>query len=173
MKFCPDCGNNIEGMKFCTECGYKVESVQQQETIESSVSNASPMGHEKLNEEKTIMEFSTYLFGMEDKKKSFGKGIDLSFPRENYTLTNQRVLIEKQGLTKKRSDIELIDIKKVDVKQGMKEKLMGVGDIVLELEEGTETVMKRLKDPFAIKDSIRKEVKLIKLQNNIEFRMDL
>lgn len=26
MKFCPECGNNIEGMKFCSECGYKISS---------------------------------------------------------------------------------------------------------------------------------------------------
>lgn len=25
MKFCPECGNNVEGQKFCSECGFKIE----------------------------------------------------------------------------------------------------------------------------------------------------
>jgi DNA-directed RNA polymerase subunit M/transcription elongation factor TFIIS len=25
MKFCPECGNHVEGQKFCSECGFKIE----------------------------------------------------------------------------------------------------------------------------------------------------
>ncbi len=25
MKFCPECGNNVDGAKFCSECGFKIE----------------------------------------------------------------------------------------------------------------------------------------------------
>lgn len=175
MKFCPECGNGIDGMKFCGECGYKVEAADQgaAATAPAPTQTSSQLGHEKLNEEKTLLEFSTYLFGMEDKKKSLGKGIDLSLPRENYKLTNQRLLIEKQGITKKRDEIELVDINKIEVKQGLKEKMMGAGDINLDLEDGSTRTLKRIKEPFEIKDKIRKEVKLVKLRNNIEFRMDL
>jgi len=162
MKFCPECGNNIEGAKFCAECGYKVGGA-----VTSAESKTSD-----LTKEDTILEFSTFLFGMEDKKASVAKGIDLSLPRENYTLTNQRLLIEKQKLTTSRDEIELTDISKIDVKQGLKDKVMGVGDITIETASGS-TVLKRIKSPFDIKDAIRKAVKDCTLRNNIEYRLDL
>ena len=162
MKFCPECGNNIEGAKFCAECGYKVGGA-----VTSAESKTSD-----LTKEDTILEFSTFLFGMEDKKASVAKGIDLSLPRENYTLTNQRLLIEKQKLTTSRDEIELTDITKIDVKQGLKDKVMGVGDIMIETASGA-TVLKRIKSPFDIKDAIRKAVKDCTLRNNIEYRLDL
>jgi len=117
MKFCPECGNNIEGAKFCAECGYKVGG--------AATSSAATKTNDLMKED-TILEFSTFLFGMEDKKASVAKGIDLSLPRENYTLTNQRLMIEKQKLTTSRDEIELTDISKVDVKQGLKDKVMDV-----------------------------------------------
>lgn len=162
MKFCPECGNNIEGAKFCAECGYKVGG---------AVTSAEAKTND-LTKEDTILEFSTFLFGMEDKKASVAKGIDLSLPRENYTLTNQRLLIEKQKLTTSRDEIELTDISKIDVKQGLKDKVMGVGDITIETASGA-TVLKRIKSPFDIKDAIRKAVKDCTLRNNIEYRLDL
>ena len=162
MKFCPECGNNIEGAKFCAECGYKVGGA-----VTSAETKTSD-----LTKEDTILEFSTFLFGMEDKKASVAKGIDLSLPRENYTLTNQRLLIEKQKLTTSRDEIELTDISKIDVKQGLKDKVMGVGDITIETASGA-TVLKRIKSPFDVKDAIRKAVKECTLRNNIEYRLDL
>lgn len=164
MKFCPECGNNIEGAKFCPECGYKVGG---------AANNSAAAKTADLMQENTLLEFSTFLFGMEDKKASVAKGIDLSLPRENYTLTNQRLLIEKQKLTTSRDEIELTDISKIDVKQGLKEKVMGVGDITIETTDGAVTVLKRIKSPFDIKDTIRKAVKDCTLRNNIEYRLDL
>lgn len=164
MKFCPECGNNIEGAKFCPECGYKVGGAANNSAAEKTAD---------LMKEDTLLEFSTFLFGMEDKKASVAKGIDLSLPRENYTLTNQRLLIEKQKLTTSRNEIELPEITKIDVKQGLKEKVMGVGDITIETSDKSNTILKRIKNPFEIKDAIRKAVKDCTLRNNIEYRLDL
>ena len=61
MKFCPECGNNIEGMKFCSNCGFRVDG--------GSTTDAGNK-HESLNKEETIVTFSTHLFGMEDKKQN-------------------------------------------------------------------------------------------------------
>lgn len=164
MKFCPECGNNIEGAKFCAECGYKVGGAANNSAAEKTAD---------LMKEDTLLEFSTFLFGMEDKKANIAKGIDLSLPRENYTLTYQRLLIEKQKLTTSRNEIELPEITKIDVKQGLKEKVMGVGDITIETSDNSNTILKRIKNPFEIKDAIRKAVKACTLRNNIEYRLDL
>lgn len=34
MKFCPECGSNIENMKFCSECGFEVNVGEQPSKIE-------------------------------------------------------------------------------------------------------------------------------------------
>lgn len=170
MKFCPECGAKVEGMKFCPECGFKINEGTK-ETPEKASPDLSTL--EKINQEKTILEFSTFLFGMEDKKASVAKGIDLSLPRENYTLTNQRIIIEKQKVMTSRREIELMDIAKVEVKQGIKEKIMGVGDIEIELNDREIVTFHRIKNPFDIKDVIRKEVQNCKLKNNTDYRMNL
>ena len=39
MKFCPECGNPVEGYKFCPNCGY---SIANQETVEQPQSTEQP-----------------------------------------------------------------------------------------------------------------------------------
>ena len=39
MKFCPECGNPVEGYKFCPNCGY---SIANQETLEQPQSTEQP-----------------------------------------------------------------------------------------------------------------------------------
>lgn len=164
MKFCPECGNNIEGMKFCSNCGFKVDG---------GITTDAGNKHESLNKEKTITTFSTHLFGMEDKKQNIGGKIDLSLPRVNYTLTNQRILLERKNLTTKREEIELGDIIKIDVKQGLKEKVLKIGHIVLNLNDGREVMFKQLQNPYEIKDQIRAATQNYQTRSKIDYRVDL
>lgn len=164
MKFCPECGNNIEGMKFCSNCGYKVDG---------GGADTASNKHESLNKEETITTFSTHLFGMEDKKQTIGGKVDLSLPRVNYTLTNQRILLERKNLTTKREEIELGDIVKIDVKQGLKEKVLKIGHIVLNLNDGREVVFKQLQNPYEIKDQIRAATQNYQTRSKIDYRVDL
>lgn len=161
MKFCPDCGTNVENMKFCPECGFKIgDSVPSKQEV--TISD---------NAEETILEFSTYLFGLEGKKKGF-----VNMPTENYKLTNERLLIEKQGVvSKNRDEIELYSVKDIVVDQGIKDKLMKVGDIkIIGSDESTPTIiLKRIKDPNEVKESIRRAVMNARKEVGISYRRDI
>lgn len=166
MKFCPECGTKIEGLKFCPECGKKL-SEEQSTVVESTINSTS---------EKTLLEFSTFMFGLEDKKKNIAKGIDLSLPQYNYTLTTERLFILKKGyIGAKKEEIELYKIKDVIVKQGIKDKILGIGSIELfSVDESTSVlVLKQLKNPEEIKESIRSAVKTAKSNLNIGYRQEI
>lgn len=170
MKFCPDCGNNIEGMKFCTECGYKVNSdvaVKIQEPTQEVVTN---------NSEQELLKFSTYMFGLENKKAKVGGKFDLSVPQFNYTVTTERLIIEKQGVvSKNRDDVELYKIKDINVKQGLKEKMMKVGDIeIISIDKSDPVVtLKRIHNPLDVKETLRSAVRDSKKDMKVSYREDL
>lgn len=169
MKFCPECGTKVEGMKFCPECGYKVavaESSQiQPQKQETNVTE---------QEEKVILEFSTFMFGIDEKMKE--KGIDKIPNKENYTLTTERLLIEKQGVIgSKREEIELYTVKDINVKQSMKDKIMKVGDIeIISADESTPNILlKRIKEPYEVKEQIRRAVINAKKNMGVQFRTNI
>ncbi|TKC15917.1 PH domain-containing protein [Robertmurraya kyonggiensis] len=169
MKFCPECGTKAEGMKFCPECGYKLGEVAAAATV--PVETVQPT----QNEEQTIAEYQTYMFGMENKKSSIGK-FELSVPQFKYILTSQRLLIEKVGvMSKKRDEIELYKVNDIVVSQGLKDKIAGVGDIeVLSSDSSLPTLtLKRIKNPYDVKEAIRKAVMSRKDSMNISYRQEI
>lgn len=166
MKFCPECGNNIEGKKFCSECGYKVDG--------STVAVATAT--QETSGEKELLKFSTYMFGMENQKASIGGKFDVSLPKENYIITSERLIIEKQGVvSKKREEIELYTIKDINVKQGMKERLLKIGDVeVISRDLSTPTViLKRIQDPATVRETLRAAIRDLKKTMNVSYREEL
>lgn len=160
MKFCPECGANVEGMQFCGSCGTKVGAVAATSTPAAST-----------NEEKTVLEFSTYLYGMEGKKAGF-----MSMPQENYTLTNERLIIEKQGMmSKKKDDIELFKINDIEIEHKMKDKMMGVGDVIVTSSDASHPrlVMKRIKNPLEVRETLRNHVKAAKKEAGVTYRAEV
>ena len=168
MKFCPECGNNIEGQKFCSECGFRVEGSSPVEEVVEVV--------EDTNNEKEILKFSTYLFGIDDQKVNLGGKFDLSIPRMNYILTDERLIIENQKLvTKKRDDIDLHLIRDVVLQQKMREKLMKVGDLkIISVDESTPIfIIKRIHEPEKIREHIRKAMRQAKKDIGVTYRQEL
>lgn len=149
MKFCPECGTKIEGMKFCPECGFK----------NGSEAPDTPQTTNKAQSaEQVLLEFSTYLYGMEGKKKNVVGNIDISVPQFKYTLTSERLLIEKRGLVSaKKEEIELYKINDIEVRQGVAEKLQKIGDIeIVSSDPSTPSItLKKIRDPFDVKETIR------------------
>lgn len=169
MKFCPECGSKVEGLKFCPECGNKLAEMQQTVT---TVGAAEP----QTNEEHTVLEFSTYMFGLEGKKKNIIGNIDLSLPQYNYTLTNERLLINKKGyVSAKKEEIELYKIKDVSVKQGIKDKLLGIGNIeLISVDESTPLILiRQIQNPENIKETIRSTIKTAKDSMNILYNQKI
>ncbi|CZQ83573.1 Hypothetical protein Tpal_462 [Trichococcus palustris] len=168
MKFCPECGNNIEGAKFCPECGYKVGG--------STTSAAATVEPVKEHGEKELLTFSTYMFGMENQKANIGGKFDISMPKENYTITSERLIIEKQGVvSKKREEIELFTIKDINVKQGLKEKVLKIGDVeIISKDSSTPVlVLRRVQDPAHVREVLRAAVRDLKKSMNVSYREEL
>lgn len=167
MKFCPECGNNIEGMKFCPECGYKVQGVPTSTQSTPETSNSS---------EKIIMEFNTFMFGLEGKKQSLTKNIDLSIPQMHYTLTNQRLIIEKLGVaSSNKQEINLIRVNDVSYKQGLKDKVLGIGNVTVYSTDPSspEILIKQIKEPENVKEAIRSSALKAKENSNVQYRQDI
>lgn len=170
MKFCPECGTKAEGMKFCPECGHELGGAA--EEVAATVFTESKPAQ---TEESTILEFQTHMFGMENKKSSIGK-FELSVPQYKYTLTSERLLLDKVGMmTKKREEIELYKVKDITVNQGLKDKLAGVGDLEIISSDVTTPALtlKRIKNPNEVKEAIRRAVMDLKNNMNFNYRQDV
>ena len=159
MKFCPECGTNVEGMQFCGNCGHKIGVAAA--TADPTITSG----------ESRVLEFSTYMYGMEGKKAGF-----MSVPQENYTLTTERLIIEKQGMmSKKKDDIELFKINDIEVEQKMKDKMLGVGDVIVTSSDASHPrlVMKRIKNPVEIRETLRNQVKAAKKEAGVTYRTEV
>lgn len=122
-------------------------------------------------EEKTLLEFETYMFGIRGNRDGF-----LKIPQEYYELTTERLRITKQGMiTETRDDIELFKIKDITVHQKMKDKLMDVGDIeIISADESSpKIVLKRIKSPHEVREQIRAAAKKAREAAGVTFRFDL
>lgn len=162
MKFCPECGNNVEGMKFCSNCGKPVSTAESTPTQE--------IQSEQENE-RILLEFSTYMFGLEGQKKGF-----VNIPTYNYTLTTERLLIEKQGvITSKKDELELYKVKDIIVHQKLKDKMMKIGDIeIISADESTPKLMlRRIKEPYEVKEVIRAAVKTARKAAGVSIRQEI
>lgn len=123
------------------------------------------------NEEKTLLVFETHLFGIKGNRDGF-----LKIPKEHYELTNERLKINKQGIiTQTRGDIELFKIKDMAVKQGLKDKAMGIGDIeiISSDESDPNIILKKIKDPHDVREQIRNAVKVAKEKVGVTYRHDI
>lgn len=202
MKFCPECGTKIEGMKFCPECGYKVGELQVPEYEATPVPNQvapydapAPPQHQRsqvhdqllvdqnyqsssgIDNEQHILDFQTYVFGLEDKKQNVGGKVDLSIPITKYTLTTERLIIERKSAvsalsSKGHEEINVEDISEINVKRGLTDRVAGTGDIHL-VVAGKKMVLKNILDSDNVKDAIRsasgKRKKFLEAQGKVQY----
>lgn len=166
VKFCPECGSNVEGMKFCGNCG---TTINQEGSAAVATETAPPAA--SANEEQALLKFSTYMYGLEGKADSF-----VNIPQMHYELTTERLKMIKQGMvSKKQDEMELYKVKDILVHQKMKDKLMKVGDIeVLSADESTPSLlMKRIKNPQDVKEAIRNAAKAAKKEAGVAYRHNI
>jgi uncharacterized membrane protein YdbT with pleckstrin-like domain len=89
-----------------------------------------------------------------------------------YKLTNERVIIQSGLLSKKQEEIELYKVKDIKVSQSMKERVMKIGQIELVSVDPTTPVyiLKDVKNPNELKETIRLSVKEAKRESGVSFR---
>lgn len=124
-----------------------------------------------MSNEKTLLTFETHLFGIKGNKEGFMK-----IPKDYYELTTERLKITKQGvMTATKSDIELYKIKDTSVKQGIKEKVMDIGDIeIISSDESDPRItLKKIKSPHDVREKIRSAAKDARDRVGVTYRQDI
>ena len=107
------------------------------------------------------------VLSVRESKRSFGPlWIFLSFlmlglpflGRQRITVTNERIRLEEGFWTKVRDDIEIFRIRDVVVKQNLYQRMVGIGEIVIQSMEGRVSEQHNLRgvpDPVNVSETIR------------------
>ena len=79
----------------------------------------------------------------------------LSWRGKNYQLTNQRVVVQKGILRRKRSSIQYPKIQDIDISQGIIDRIISAGDIeIYGGHEYTNIVLENIPNPREVEDMI-------------------
>jgi hypothetical protein len=94
---------------------------------------------------------------------------------EHYRVTTERVRILTGLLGRNHEDIELARVKDVDWKQGLSERMLGIGDILLNTADATrpQAVLRNVKHPEQVHEIIRRAVLEVRKKYHIIFEQEL
>lgn len=81
-----------------------------------------------------------------------------------YRLTNQRLFISQGIVSRTHSEVELVRVDDVTVRQGLVQRAFNVGDVVLATTDANESAIEILgvDDPMPLKETIRAEVRRLR-----------
>ena len=91
---------------------------------------------------------------------------------ENYTITSERIKITKGLLARNVENFELIRIQDIDYKQGVTERMVGVGDINIRGQDASEPkiVLRNVSHPEDVYDVLRKAWMDARKRYGLQFR---
>ncbi|MEG0549783.1 MAG: zinc ribbon domain-containing protein [Vagococcus sp.] len=165
MKFCSECGAELNGANFCPNCGSK--------TSESTNLDDSKT---TLNHDEVLWEGKqSILFGLNDKLRyKATDSIELKMKEDRYKITNYVVRITHDSTTSTNEEvINFEDIKDVKIIQGLKEKVQGIGNLEILTLKGNTFLMKGIKQPEIPKDIIMKKALDFQRSRNILYKREL
>lgn len=168
MKFCSECGSNVENMKFCQNCGATTGASQN--NVQSTNFPATEEVGEKILWEGRQQRF----YGLNEKLKyKATDNIDLKIKDEFYQITNFAVRIYDEGtLNTSETIIDIRDITDVEVKQNMKDKVVGNGDVIIYTEGRDTYILKAVKNPNEAKSILYNEVQKFQRSRNVLYKKD-
>ena len=113
----------------------------------------------------------------EDEVDEFGeqvlwKGRPFLSLVENYIVTNERLKVNT-GLTSRHvENFELIRIQDIDFKQGMAERMMGIGDINIHGQDASnpEVILRNISDPEKVYEIMRRAWLESRKRHGLQFR---
>lgn len=168
MAFCTNCGQELSpGVNFCSHCGAKAGN--KEERIEESSAPRYASGQAPVVDEETVL-WEGKPADFEDRLKTMAH-----LNTTVYTVTTQRI-IRKSGLIgKKVEEIELLRVKDLSIQQSVRERLFGVGNILVLSEDPRtpELTLEDVKDVHEVKDIIRKAVREEKARHRVVYRDDV
>ncbi len=166
MPFCTNCGTKYEtGTKFCGSCGNRVEFKPEEAAPAPAapVAPAAPAAPEAPvtppaapapEAEKTLWEGkpSGLTARMLDKAK---------LNATTFILTNQRIIVKSGLIAKKQDEIELVRVQDIQLRQDLKDRVLGVGDILVFSTDRTTPALELIdvRDAFEVREKIRTAVR--------------
>ena len=95
---------------------------------------------------------------LESEEKVLWEGRPFLSVLTHYQITTERVRIIRGLLGKDRDDIELIRIQDIDLKQGITERILGVGDIIIRSADPSmpKAVLNNVKEPEQVHETLRR-----------------
>ncbi len=169
MKFCSECGSNVENMKFCQNCGATTGALKN-----PSQSAPANLTSEEVGEKVLWEGRQQRFYGLNEKfKYKATDNIDLKIKDEFYQITNFSVRIYEEGtLNTSETIIDIRDITDVEVKQNMKDKVVGNGDVVIYTEGRITFSLKAVKNPNEPKAILYNEVQKFQRSRNVLYKKD-
>jgi len=94
---------------------------------------------------------------------------------EHYVVTNERVRIISGLLSKSFEDIELLRIQDIDFSQGVGERMLNIGDIVLHTSDASQPdiTLRNIADPVQVHETIRRAMLDARRRYRVGFREQL
>lgn len=91
---------------------------------------------------------------------------------EQYTLTNERLRIIRGLVSRKIENFELIRIQDIDFKEGMTERMIGVGDIFIRGQDASnpEIVLRNVSKPEEVYETLRRAWLEARKRHGLQFR---
>lgn len=91
---------------------------------------------------------------------------------ESYAITNERLKIVKGMFSRDVENFELIRIQDIDLSQGVHERVMGIGDVAIKGHDASspEVVLRNVKSPEAVYESLRKAWLEARKRHGLQFR---
>ena len=91
---------------------------------------------------------------------------------ENYTITTERIKITKGLLARNVENFELIRVQDIDYKQGVTERMVGVGDINVRGQDASEpqVVLRNVSNPEEVYNVLRKAWMDARKRYGLQFR---
>lgn len=94
---------------------------------------------------------------------------------ERYAVTTERVRIQTGLVGRQHEDIELVRLKDVDWKQGMGERMFGIGDIILNGTDATQSraVLRNVKHPEQVHEIVRRAMIEVRKKYHVIFEQEM
>ena len=92
---------------------------------------------------------------LQDTEAEFGTFLSLV---EHYVLTSERIKIIRGMVSRGVENFELIRMQDIDLKQGISERVMGIGDIIIRGQDPSspEVVLRNISKPEEVYETLRR-----------------
>ncbi|HEY7032291.1 MAG TPA: PH domain-containing protein [Thermomicrobiales bacterium] len=187
MVICPKCQTrNDDDAKFCTNCGAALENTAT--TTEAPAAAAPPPMPSGEDEHKPRgpladdgLPVGIDLDGEPGGERLLWQGRP-AFPLSwinrvltRYRLTNERLIIEHGFVRRRVEQVDLFRVHDVDYRQGIMERMFGLGDIAIETTDATAPAFNLIdvKDPNRVKDLVWQAARLERQRRRVLLREDV